>query len=68
MTNEVGIGEHIKRFFWLHSVFVRKYFNILIFAIELTWAPFLLISAGIKTIVTYIFSGPSAIIPGQKRV
>ena len=35
MTNEVGIGEHIKGFFWLHSAFVRKYFNILILAITL---------------------------------
>ena len=35
MTNEVGIGEHIKGFFWLHAAFVRKYFNILIIAITL---------------------------------
>jgi H+/Cl- antiporter ClcA len=36
--------------------------------IELTWAPFLLFPAAITTIVAYIFSGPSAIVPGQKNV
>ena len=35
MTEEVGIGEHIKGFFWLHGAFVRKNFNILILAIIL---------------------------------
>lgn len=109
MINEVGIGEHIKGFFWLHAAFVRKDFNILLLSItlgiacgftypenpelfvllgitavlgaslnnpitvifliiELTWAPFLLIAAGITVIIAYIFSGPSAIVPGQKRV
>ncbi|MBD3254503.1 MAG: hypothetical protein GF383_05390 [Candidatus Lokiarchaeota archaeon] len=36
--------------------------------IEMTWEPFLFIPASIVTIISYIFSGPSAIIPGQKRV
>ena len=35
MINEVGIGEHIKGFFWLHAAFVRKYFNILLLSITL---------------------------------
>ena len=36
--------------------------------IELTWIPFLLIPASITTLIAYIFSGPSSIIPGQKTV
>lgn len=36
--------------------------------IELTWAPFLIIPASITTLISYIFSGPSSIIPEQKIV
>jgi CIC family chloride channel protein len=34
--------------------------------IEMTWIPVLLIPASITTLIAYIFSGPSSIIPGQK--
>jgi len=40
----------------------------IIIIVEMTWEPFLFIPAGIATIIAYIFSGPSAIIPGQKIV
>ena len=36
--------------------------------IEMTWVPFLFIPAGITTIIAYIFSGPSGIIPGQRTI
>lgn len=36
--------------------------------IEMTWIPELFIPAGITTIITYIFSGPNSIIPGQRSV
>ena len=36
--------------------------------IEITWMPTLFLPAGITIVLAYIFSGPSAIIPGQKMV
>ncbi len=35
--------------------------------IEMTWAPFLFLPAGITTIIAYIFSGPTTIIPAQRK-
>ena len=39
-----------------------------IMIIEMTWVPFLFIPAGITSIITYIFSGPSSILFGQRSV
>ncbi|MHA1688085.1 MAG: chloride channel protein [Promethearchaeota archaeon] len=35
--------------------------------VEMTWAPFLFIPAGITTIIAYIFSGTTTIIPEQQK-